>query len=54
MLISCADKKVTKEAAGGGVDREAFRNCLGSPPLVPRLQATLPQTPFLPPSKDRF
>jgi len=54
MLLSYADKKVTKEAAGGGVDREAYRNCLCLPTHLPQLRATLPQAPTRPPSKDWF
>ena len=46
----CSNKKVTKEIAIGEVaDREAYRGCVCSPPLLPRLRAALPYVPLLAP-----
>ena len=48
----CSNKKVTKEIAIGEVaDREAYRGCFCSPPLLPRLRAALPYVPLLAPDE---
>ena len=52
MTFLSPNKKVTKEIGIGEVaDREAYRSCVCSPPLLPRLRAALPYVPLLAPDE---
>ena len=45
-FLSPNKKGTERSRHRGGADREAYRNCLNHPPLLPRLRAALPYVPL--------